>query len=68
MPWSRNTDWSVYHTIPVGLQEAYLQRLDMKKEVPTRAYLDALIQVHQIKIPFENLNVTDFCQPVSIEP
>ena len=68
MPWSRNTDWSVYHTIPVGLQEAYLQRLDMKKEVPTRAYLDALIRVHQIKIPFENLNVTDFCQPVSIEP
>lgn len=68
MPWSRNMDWSVYHTIPPGLQEAYLHRLGLEKQTPTRAYLDALIRAHQITIPFENLDVTDFSRPVSLEP
>lgn len=68
MPWSRNTDWSVYHTIPPDLQEAYLQRLGLDKRAPTRDYLDTLIRAHQIRIPFENLSVTDLSQPVSLEP
>lgn len=61
-------DWSLYHRIPASLQDTYLQRLELEKQSPTRAYLDELIRVHQIKIPFENLSVTDFFQPVSLEP
>lgn len=61
-------DWSLFHRIPDGLPEAYLQRLALKKQPPSRTYLDELIWAHQIAIPFENLNVTDFSQPVSLEP
>lgn len=38
------------------------------KKRPSRTYLDELTRTHQIRIPFENLDVTDFQLPVGIEP
>lgn len=68
MAWSRNTDWTVYYKIPDNLQQEYLKRLELEEKTTSREYLDELIVANQIKIPFENLDVTDFRKPISIEP
>ncbi|MGI5906664.1 MAG: arylamine N-acetyltransferase family protein [Candidatus Pararuminococcus gallinarum] len=68
MAWSRNMSWTSYYEIPENLCSLYLRRLGTKKKEPTRAYLDELVYLNQIKIPFENLDTTLWSEPVSIEP
>ncbi len=68
MAWSKNLDWSVYYQIPDGLRDCYLTRLDMDVQPPSKDYLDNLVKAHLCKIPFENLAVTLWNEPVSIEP
>lgn len=68
MAWSKNLDWSVYFRIPDELQERYLAKLGMDVETPSKDYLDRLVKAHQCNIPFENLSVTLWNEPVCIEP
>ena len=68
MAWSKNLDWSVFYQIPDGLRDCYLEKLGMEVQPPTRDYLDNLVRAHQCTIPFENLAVTLWNEPVSIEP
>ena len=68
MSWSKKMNWSIYYNIPHELQPIYLDRLELKKKEPSKKYLDELTRTHQIKIPFENLDATDFLRPISIEP
>lgn len=68
MAWSKNLDWSVFYQIPDGLRECYLAKLGIEIQSPSRDYLDNLVKAHQCTIPFENLAVTLWNEPVSIEP
>ena len=68
MAWSKNLDWSVFYQIPDGLRDCYLAKLGMEVQSPSRDYLDNLVRAHQCIIPFENLAVTLWNEPVSIEP
>ena len=68
MAWSKNLDWSVFYQIPDGLRDCYLAKLDMEVQPPSREYLDKLVKAHQCTIPFENLAVTLWNEPISIEP
>ena len=67
MAWSKNLDWSVFYQIPDGLRDCYLAKLGMEVQSPSRDYLDNLVRAHQCIIPFENLAVTLWNEPVSIE-
>lgn len=58
-------DWTGFYE-PISDVESYLERIGMKKEQPSRAYLDALIYAHQCTIPFETLDVTDYHRPISL--
>ena len=68
MAWSRNIYWKEYTKIPDHFAELYMKRLHMEIEKPSLDYLDRLIQANQRTIPFENLDITDFGQPVSLRP
>lgn len=68
MPWSYQFDWSAYYRTPEGLAEKYLERLNLTRRQPSRAYLDRLIEAHQRIIPFENLDAVLWNRPVSLEP
>ncbi len=68
MAWSKNLDWSVFYQIPDGLRDCYLAKLGMEVQTPSRDYLDNLVRAHLCTIPFENLSVTLWNEPVSIEP
>ena len=68
MAWAKNLNWDIFYQTPEGLCEAYLERLNIEREKPTRAYLDRLVRAHQMTIPFETLDVTDFSVPISLEP
>jgi len=45
---------------PIPDVEAYLARIGVKRQEPSREYLDALVHAHQCTIPFETLDVTDY--------
>jgi len=68
MAWAKNLNWDIFYQTPAHLQERYLARLGLTAEPPSRAYLDRLVQAHQIQIPFENLDTMDFSVPVSLVP
>lgn len=68
MAWSKNLDWSVFYQIPDELRDCYLMKLGMEVQSPSRVYLDKLVKAHQCTFPFENLAVTLWNEPVSIEP
>lgn len=58
-------DWAGFDE-PIADTDAYLERIDMKWEQPSKEYLDALVYAHQCSIPFETLDVTDYHRPVSL--
>ena len=68
MAWAKNLNWDIFYQVPEDLQDKYLKRLHIEKEHPSRSYLDRLVRSHQIIIPFETLDTTDFSIPVSLEP
>jgi len=68
MAWAKNLNWDIFYRVPDGLKDAYLERLGMEYEEPTRDYLDRLVRAHQMIIPFETLDTTDFDLPISLEP
>lgn len=68
MAWSKDMKWSKFYEILDGFTELYLRKLGLTYKEPSRDYLDELICAHLQSIPFENLSVTDFDEPVSLEP
>ncbi|MEZ4357843.1 MAG: arylamine N-acetyltransferase [Eubacteriales bacterium] len=58
-------DWTGFYE-PIPDVDAYLKRINIKKQEPSREYLDALVFAHQCSIPFETLDVTDYRRPVSL--
>lgn len=68
MAWSKNGDWQAYFNLPEHYCEDYLKKLGLEQQKPDRAFLDALVTQHQLMIPFENLDVTDFHKPISLRP
>lgn len=48
--------------------EAYLKRIGMEREAPTKAYLDALVFAHQCSVPFEVLDISekDLCVSLKV--
>lgn len=58
-------DWSGFLE-PIPDVDAYLARIGVKRQKPSREYLDALVYAHQCTIPFETLDVTDYHRPVSL--
>ncbi|WP_461215457.1 arylamine N-acetyltransferase family protein [Lacticaseibacillus sp. GG6-2] len=68
MAWSRNMTWDPYFEVPQEFTELYLTKLGLKRQAPSKAYLEELVRQQLLTVPFETLNTTDIGLPVRIDP